>query len=382
MVVFVACITSGLSTPAWAYPPDPDNAALIYYQAFLLCEPLETAEKDALSDFAHGEIELTEQIRRSVEGCRTGIDYAIAAAAMRQCNWGFRFSLGFNASMPHLAQLRFLARVIVADARVLAADGLWREAIERCLTVKRVAQHTGDDTLISMLVAGSVDRLANDCLRDLLGLMPADRKVLQWLKAELAVLSGKLPTAQRAMEHEREVAMETMRPENRHKFVAIFEGTDIQITPEQLAKMDEDFLAHNRKRYSEFVTSLETILGGASTYEQRYRKLAQLTDRMQTLAASDESAVLTAAFAPGFAGVYNRQVLVEAVANATQAAVDVYLARAEAGRLPTTLPAGLLKDPFSGEDFEYKRTDDGFLLRCRGKDMAKDEVHEYAFTAK
>jgi hypothetical protein len=62
-----------------------------------------------------------------------------------------------------------------------------------------------------------------------------------------------------------------------------------------------------------------------------------------------------------------------------RAAVELYVANEKTGRLPETLPAGLPKDLFSGEDFEYKKTEAGFMLRCRGKDLDKDEIHQYEF---
>ena len=39
----------------------------------------------------------------------------------------------------------------------------------------------------------------------------------------------------------------------------------------------------------------------------------------------------------------------------------------------------LAEDLFSGEDFEYKKTEAGFVLRCRAKDLDKDEIHQYEF---
>jgi hypothetical protein len=41
------------------------------------------------------------------------------------------------------------------------------------------------------------------------------------------------------------------------------------------------------------------------------------------------------------------------------------------------LPAGLPKDAFSGKDFKYEKTKDGFVLRCRGRDLGKDELYQY-----
>jgi len=34
---------------------------------------------------------------------------------------------------------------------------------------------------------------------------------------------------------------------------------------------------------------------------------------------------------------------------------------------------------FGGEDFEYKKTEEGFMLQCRGKDLDKDKIHQYEF---
>ena len=65
-----------------------------------------------------------------------------------------------------------------------------------------------------------------------------------------------------------------------------------------------------------------------------------------------------------------------------QAGVAVCLKRAETGALPQVLPEGLPKDPFSGQDFQYERKGAGFVLRCRGKDLAKNKTYEYAFGAK
>jgi hypothetical protein len=60
-------------------------------------------------------------------------------------------------------------------------------------------------------------------------------------------------------------------------------------------------------------------------------------------------------------------------------AVDIYIINAKTGDLPNAIPAGLPRDLFSGEDFEYEKTADGFILRCQAKDLLKDEIYEYEF---
>jgi hypothetical protein len=68
--------------------------------------------------------------------------------------------------------------------------------------------------------------------------------------------------------------------------------------------------------------------------------------------------------------------------NAIRAAIEVYLVKAKTGKLPDELPAGLPKDLFSGKDFEYEKTADGFILRCQGEELGKGEIHEYKFGVK
>jgi len=51
--------------------------------------------------------------------------------------------------------------------------------------------------------------------------------------------------------------------------------------------------------------------------------------------------------------------------NCTKAAIELYLIMAKTGQLPKELPDYLPKDPYTGRDFLYEITDDGFVLGCR-----------------
>jgi len=72
-------------------------------------------------------------------------------------------------------------------------------------------------------------------------------------------------------------------------------------------------------------------------------------------------------------------VRLDAESNAIRAAIEVYLTKAQTGRLPKTLPSDLPRDPFSGKSFQYAKTADGFVLRCQAKDLDKDKAYEYEF---
>jgi hypothetical protein len=97
----------GPVTPAAAYPPDPDNAALLYYQAFLLIPQTEDrALTDLVANVANGAVAPNDQVKEYVKKCHAALDSAVAATELRNCNWGLRYSKGFSAQMPYLAQVR------------------------------------------------------------------------------------------------------------------------------------------------------------------------------------------------------------------------------------------------------------------------------------
>jgi len=76
---------------------------------------------------------------------------------------------------------------------------------------------------------------------------------------------------------------------------------------------------------------------------------------------------------------YGTAIRARAKFNALQAALEIYLAVAEKGQLPETLPDTAPKDPFSGNDFEYEKTPTGFTLRSRIKPVERPEPWEFAF---
>jgi len=382
LVLCTACVVLGPVSVTRAIPPDPDNAALVYYQALLATPHLDGEARSALFGFGRGEAELTDQIADSIEKCRVAIGYAIDAGKMQHCNWGLRFSKGFSLGMPHLAPVRFLTHAVLADARILAAGGATREAFERCLTVKRMGRHLDEEVLISLLVGIAVDGAANGCIRDLLGLVDADAETLRWLRAELAVLADKAPSPVRALEYERDIALEMMCPEKIDQLVDALRGSEAEISAEELAKMDEAFLARSRQHYSDHIDAMRAVLAGPGGYEVRYRKLTELAEQLGQVAAQDETAAIAAEVAPGLNKVYAVQIRGQAKAYATSAAVELYLAKVTTGRLPAELPADLPKDPYTGRHFGYELTDTGFVLRCGAKDPVKDIVHEFPLLVK
>lgn len=382
--LWTALVTAGVVTlwvvsPVRAIPPDPDNAALLYYQAFLTVADLDKEARDNIADVARGAVAPNDKTRDCIKSCHGAIDFADAAKDLRVCQWGFRYSQGFDALMPYLAQMRFLGHVMLADGRIRAADGDYKGALERCLQMGTFARHIGDDTLISYLVGVAVQRLGYQCMGDIIGSAGKDAELLQWLKNELVAAGGKGLSATTSLKIEMEISLDLLRMEKLDQLVSVVKNSEHPETAKLLASIDAPAMERARQLYSQYLTSALVILGASKPYEQAYRELSA---PISGLDANDPASAIAQFIIPGLASTLSARTSIEAQANATKAAVEIYLQRAQTGRLPEVLPAGLPKDPYSGQDFKYERTSTGFVLRCQGKDLAKDKIYEYAFTVK
>jgi len=379
IIMLAGLLLTMATSPAPAYPPDPDNAALLYYQGFLSLPQLSEEARVHIGEVARGKITPDDQVRQDIGKSAGMIHFAEAATKVPACNWGLQFSEGFDALMPQMAQMRFMAFVLVADARVRAADGDYRGALERCLLTEAFARHIGDDTFISYLVSISVRALAYKCIQEVTAQASGDTELLQWLKSELSKSPIKTLSPIRPLKFETEIVTELMQMKNIEKLARALGGSDEKKTAEIVSKADAKILQKARQIYTERMNSMLTVLNTPMPYEQAY---SQLTKLANDLDPNDPASAAAGAFIPALNKMLSQKTWVETQANAINAAIEILLARAKTGRLPDELPAGLPKDVFSGEDFEYEKTKDGFVLRCRGKDLDNDEIHQYEFKVK
>jgi hypothetical protein len=379
-----------LGVRAATLPPDPDNAALLYYQAFLL-RPEPDANTSASIDEVISGGEPDEKLREylNLPDCRETIEFADAAAQLPRCDWGIQYSLGIEAHLPLLVHFRRLSFLIYADAVVLATDEEYRAALSRCMTIRQIAGHVGDDILINYLISLQLDGLAHRCTRDILGSMPPDADVLTWLRGRLVVVRDVFPSFVRALEMDFELSIQSLRT-NSDSLMRLREhlaknADDENTRNEILGFTDEELIALIQELYEDFFNTVFHVMDSKMTYEQKFLEIQSLSKIME-----DKYAGYSYVGTGRIAEHYNLKVRNEAQFNALKAAIEIYLVAANTGQLPQTLPDYLPKDPFSGQDFEYEITEKGFLLRCRAKDILAsqamhppgtnpDVVHEYEF---
>jgi hypothetical protein len=375
-----------LTSGAFAYPPDPDNAALLYYQSYIAHEKVDDTMGDMVSDLSMGKIEPNERIRKYIENCRGAINLAVAAAEIPNCNWGMKYSDGFEMLLSHLAQTRKLAFIIGAEIRILAADGDYRQALDRSLTLHKISRHMGDETIISMLVAMVLGKMADNHIQYLLADMPQDLKTLMWLKSQLAIIESKSLSSRATTNYERELSLEKMQLDKLKELIEIVRGEPVKPgskEAEQLRNVDQTTIDKNRAYYINHMDTLQTILSTPMNYEKAYAELTKLNEQpKKDLAENNTDAYLTSILAPPYQKMYNNETREKTFSNAVRVAVEIYTQKAKTGQLPEKLPAGLPKDLFSGKDFRYEKTTDGFVLHCRGKDLDKNETYKYEFNVK
>ncbi len=378
-IVFVSLAMTLVASPVLAYPPDPDNAALLYYQGILTLVELNEEARDRIRDVARAEVTPDDKVREDISKCIGAIQFAEAAAQVPECNWGVRYSQGFDALMPQLAHMKVLTFVLVADARIRASDGDYREALQRCLMTGIFARHVGDGTLVSYLVSLSVRAMAYKCIQDILGQADHDEELLGWLKNEFATSPVDTLSPAKPLKIELKIVTDLMQMDNIEKLARFLADSDEKKMADIINKADKKTLEQARRIYSERIKSALIAFSTPMRYEQAHSQLKQSANNFDP---NDPASAAAGAFIPALARILTLKTRTEAHANALKAAIDIYITRAKTGRLPDALPTGLPKDTFSGKDFKYEKTKDAFVLRCRGKDLDKDEIYEYEFKVK
>ena len=365
---------------AFAYPPD--NAAVLYYRACLFYQS-DKAMMDKVTDLLKGRIELDEDIERYVEKNRHTIDFALTAADVKNCDWGVDYSKGCSTVLPHYAPLRDVAKLILADAKILAEQGDYETALSHCVSVLKMARHVSDGIMISYLVGIAFEDLADNCIQDILADMPQDLEALNWFKSELVDIETRPLLMKAAVSKDFKTWTADARIEKKDELLRLLEDECLsfpEYVSERLKNADEQFFERNRDYSQNFVN--QQMAAFDLPYEQAYTRLKELSEIPSKEAPENPDATLTVALVPAVGRLYGQGVRVETFSNAVRAAVDIYILKAKTGRLPDELPAGLPKDLFSSEDFEYEKIDDGFILRCQGRDLLKDKVYEYEFKIK
>jgi hypothetical protein len=379
MMIFAVLVLLVSAPSVLAYPPD--NAAILYYKAFMLYQA-DDEMNDMLLRFAKGRIELNEKIKEFVNNNRQIVNTVLDASEIKHCDWGLDYSQGTEVLLPPLHKLRQLLGLVLADARIPAQRGDYKTALSRCISVYKMAQHLNERPVILYIVGIAFNAVTNDCIIQILSDMPPDVEMLTWLKCQLAHINKQSFSIKPTLSWKRQAGIISMSPERISD--AVHSGIDDGPFKEKVLKRilaaDEQFFDRNREYWNRYMDNVEAAFDLPSP--QGYAKLKKLDEELTEEFSKNPDSTLTASLFTTWQRIYNLSTRWNTHSNALKSAIEIYMMKAKTGKLPDALPAGLPGDLFSGKPFQYTQTADGFILRCRGKDLEKDEIYEYEFKVK
>ncbi len=380
-----------LQLSALALPSDPENAALLYYQAFCRYEkPSETID-EKVRDLAEGKIQPDPEMVKYIESCRPAIELAVKAAELGQCDWGILYSEKLKVSLGYAGESRMLNRIILADARIAIQQADFDLALNRCLTARKLGIDVGSSSnLVIFLVDRTLERNANQVIQDILSGSKLELRILEKLQSRLRELDGMMRPIEFYFKAEQEVMASYMTAEQiRDIFNLIDPGefkekqTCCQSAHELILHADEEFVRKNLAFYNRVWSEIYPAI--QLPYPQAYKKLVELQgeyiDSNMDCGKNPES-VMSVLLCIPWNRLYHCYVQHKVFSNVLLAAVEIYIIADRTGKLPDSLPEGLPKDLFSGKDFQYRKTEDGFVLRCQGEDLREHKYHEYEFKVK
>ncbi len=373
--ILVVLVSTSL---VFAYPPD--NAAVLYYRASLNYNVNETM-KDKLTGFIKGNIDIDEEIKTYVQSNKIWIKQFVDAGEAPHCDWGVDYSQGIATLMPPFAALRNIANIVLAQAKITAESGDYNRALDLCLSVHKAGNNIADGgMLISHLVGISLDGRANQCIVDILGNVSDNPEILIRLRGQIFDVSGKFPSLKTSLNKDLSTCGQDICKE---RAAYILDTVGDQISKENariIRQADEDFFKASKEYFLNHQAAILTAI--ELPYSQSFEELVRLDKKLRQDFKKNINSILTNNFVPAIDRILCLDIRSKTHFNAIKTAIEIYIIKAKTGKLPDALPAGLPGDLFSGKDFKYKKTAEGFTLRCRGKDLSKDEIYKYEFKVK
>jgi hypothetical protein len=367
-----------LTSMVFAYPPD--NAAVLYYRASLNYNVNDTM-KDKLTGLIKGNIDIDEEIKAYVQSNKIWIKQYVDAGDAPYSDWGVDYSQGIATLMPPFAPLRNMANIVLAQAKITAESEDYNRALTLCLSVHKAGNHIASGgNLISHLVGIRLNEYANQCTADILVDISDNPEILIRLRGQIFDVSGKFPSIRNSLNRDLKTYLHDICKE---RAFYVLETAGDHIPKEQariIRQGDEDFFKANKEYFLNQQAAALTAI--ELPYPKSFEELVRLEKKAGLESKKNPHAILTDVFMPAISKCLCLDIRSRTHFNAMKAAIEIYLIKAKTGKLPEALPAVLPGDLFSGKDFKYEKTAEGFTLRCRGKDLSKDEIYKYEFKVK
>ena len=144
-------------------PPVDDNAALQYWQAFVVMPTFDEEQQKLLEHSA--DVPIDDSVRKLLGQAQTSLMFMHRGAKLPRCNWGLDYADGLQLHLPQLLGARTLSRVAALDIRRAFEEHQFDvardDAIDAIILGRRVGR---DPMLVSLLVSYRIDEIVVDAV--------------------------------------------------------------------------------------------------------------------------------------------------------------------------------------------------------------------------
>ncbi len=369
-----------------------NNAAILYYQAFLLCP-----DRDSFSDefikFGYGSIDTTpELLQFNIVTNKNLIQLFSRGTDIQQCEWLIQNQDIGNEIIPQIKKrIQALIPLIGADTRCCAINGDYIAAFDKCDTLLRFTKHIELLDRDYFLITEVINRTAFNCIGKILDIMPPNENNLTYVKNILTEEGNDIPQLfERIMYEQLESLMEKVSDIDIKESIEEqpIKDTNYESYKKELLSMkNKDIVKLIHQELENYLNSIFETISKDNSYNQTYTKIQDIEKEYKK--RLENNPAITRGIKPAIEGftqtistLYTHNIRYISQFYSLKNAVDIYLIKARIGQLPKELPKGLAKDPYSGHDFEYILTSDGFKLCCKEKDINTKKYFEFEFKVK
>ncbi len=370
--------------------PEDENAATIYLRIFGLLAaagypPKAFYNVAVVEPWGAEQVEIMAWFRKTEEARRLVRD----VVKRDQCEFPFMSAppgnkFLYGLMLPHLAPMRKLARLMVAEGHHLEQEGKPKEALQSYLLLFPMADHSAQEPfLISGLVGIALRSIGIKAIRECLARYDLPAETLVWLAGELEKaeayeldrngwIAFECAAAKQMTQPQYVLALEVFAGEVRmpqspaYRIFAETRAARI-LFPDRT--MQKDF-----ERFYDHVDTLNRMKPWETA-----RAIAERDDTAFMMENVKDWNLLAPLLLPGLNGIQDRYIRTMCDFNALRIEVALWRYRKVHGDFPENLDAiapefikALPPDPYTGKDFRYRREDDGCVVYSLGSNLVDD----------
>ncbi len=258
--------------------PDYKNASLLYYQALLLRPDHDQTVINKFYDVYEG-LEPDTQIRTYLGQWLPSMKISEIASRISQCTWGIWPERVWppekRSNIFVINSFMNFSYIIAVDAITLASDGHYRAALERCMTLRRIARHLSHDSELNIR-SSACDDIALRAIGRILGEMPPDADVLAWFQGRLAMFQ-EATTLERTLQQSLKAKMDMVQSCS----ITSLRGMLLKTAADEQAKQnirdltDEQIRAQAIETLQDPIYTFFAILHSDKSAEQKYAEIQE-----------------------------------------------------------------------------------------------------------